>query len=339
MKLHLRKLVFNRCLEVATNGSMLTKREDYIYKEYYSYNRRFFRLIGLWQSPISFKKMIYISFINFMLAVGSSVQMQKIRYRIKCDWGILENKPELELLKKYADVSRRCTVIIAVSFYLNIAFKIFPSLLCVFQYVFGSTNFTELILPFHIEYSMGNQMKYFFTLFYQYVILIIVATLGIANYSMFIAVIQHACALFYIVEWRVIEKFKKDPHNIYYARTSSDLAKENEWIIDIIQFYNNAIEFVSHFTTLRVCPFIEIFLRNNSSFGRNIGVYINSDSNAICELEKPADSELNVIWNFYLSFGEKDMSDFLHIPRDCTILRANKKLFSIIRRINSTEYV
>ncbi|KAL2734624.1 hypothetical protein V1477_013801 [Vespula maculifrons] len=170
--------------------------------------------------------------------------MRKIRYRIKCDWGILENKPELELLKKYADVSRRCTVIIAVSFYLNIAFKIFPSLFCIFQYIFGSTSFTGLILPLHIEYSMENQIKYYFILFNQYVIMIIVATVGIANYSMFIAVIQHACALFHIVEWRVIEKFKKDPHNIYYARTSSDLAEENEWIIDIIQFYNNAIEFM-----------------------------------------------------------------------------------------------
>ncbi|KAF7379241.1 hypothetical protein HZH68_017086 [Vespula germanica] len=170
--------------------------------------------------------------------------MKQIRYRIKCDWGVLESKPELELLKKYADVSRRCTIVIAVSFYLNIAFKIFPSLLCIFQYIFGSTSFTELILPFHIEYSMGNQIKYYFTLFNQYVIMIIVATVGIANYSMFIAVIQHACALFHIVEWRVIEKFKKDPHNIYYARTSSDLAEENEWIIDIIQFYNNAIEFL-----------------------------------------------------------------------------------------------
>nr|KAF7387700.1 hypothetical protein H0235_018422 [Vespula pensylvanica] len=65
--------------------------------------------------------------------------------------------------------------------------------------------------------------------------------LGIANYSMFIAVIQHACALFYIVEWRINERFKKDPHHFYYANNNSELAEENEWIIDVIEFYNNAV--------------------------------------------------------------------------------------------------
>ncbi|KAL2734623.1 hypothetical protein V1477_013800 [Vespula maculifrons] len=64
--------------------------------------------------------MVYISFINFMLAVGSFVQMRKIRYRIKCDWEILENKPELVILKKYAEVSRRCTIIIASNLLLPI---------------------------------------------------------------------------------------------------------------------------------------------------------------------------------------------------------------------------
>ncbi|KAL2734622.1 hypothetical protein V1477_013799 [Vespula maculifrons] len=176
--------------------------------------------------------------------------MKKIRYRIKCDWHVLQNKPELEILKKYADVSRRCTIIIAISFYLYVAFLIFPSVLCIFRYIFGTMSTTELILPFHVEYFMKNQMKYYFALFTEYVIIIIICTVGIANYSMFIAVIQHACALFLIMEWKVNERFKKPPQNFYYASSNDELVEEKEWIIGIIELYNNAIEFVSDFTNL-----------------------------------------------------------------------------------------
>ncbi|KAL2734620.1 hypothetical protein V1477_013797 [Vespula maculifrons] len=172
--------------------------------------------------------------------------MKKIHYRIKFDWEILQNKPELKILKKYADVSRRCTIIIAICFYLYVAFLIYPSVLRNFQYISGSINSTELILPFHVEYFMKDQMKYYFGLFVEYVIIIIASTVGIANYSMFIAVIQHACALFLITEWRVNERFRKPPQYFYYATTKNELVEENVWIVDIIEFYNEAIEFVSH---------------------------------------------------------------------------------------------
>lgn len=39
--------------------------------------------------------------------------MKKMLYRIKHDWDELANKPELIILKKYAYVSRLCTVTIA----------------------------------------------------------------------------------------------------------------------------------------------------------------------------------------------------------------------------------
>nr|KAF7387699.1 hypothetical protein H0235_018421 [Vespula pensylvanica] len=172
--------------------------------------------------------------------------MKKIHYRIKCDWEMLQNKPELKILKKRADISRRCTIIIAICFYLYVAFLIFPSVLRNFQYISGSINSTELILPFHVEYFMKNQIKYYFGLFLEYVIIIIASTIGIANYSMFIAVIQHACALFLITEWRVNERFRKPPQILHYATTKNELVEENLWMVDIIEFYNKAIEFVSN---------------------------------------------------------------------------------------------
>ncbi|KAF7403308.1 hypothetical protein HZH68_006102 [Vespula germanica] len=132
---------------------MLPKEEDYIDNEYYACNHRLFRLIGLWEHQISLKGLIYICFIYIILAFALFPQiymlftlepninlitkslettlptvcfgscycnlllktaiMKKILRRIKCDWGDLANKPELKILKKYANVSKLSTMVIA----------------------------------------------------------------------------------------------------------------------------------------------------------------------------------------------------------------------------------
>ncbi|XP_047370330.1 uncharacterized protein LOC124957378 [Vespa velutina] len=266
---------------------MLSKEDDYIDNEYYIYNRRFFRLIGLWHRQTSSKNIIYICFINIILLLGSFEQvyylftsvrklmiiakllettlptlcfgfcycnlvlndriMKKILYRIKSDWDELANKPEIMILKKYADISRLCTIIIAICFYLYIVLLIFPSLLNLFRYIFGTISETELILPIRADYFRKNQMLYFFTLTIEYIIILIGCTAGIANYSMFIAVVLHACALFSIIQYRVEERFKKRPSNSYYTNVRSELLKENEneWIVNLIEFYKRATEFVA----------------------------------------------------------------------------------------------
>ncbi|XP_035733471.1 uncharacterized protein LOC118446645 [Vespa mandarinia] len=262
---------------------MLSKEEDYIDNEYYTMNRQFFRLIGMWQSQTSFKNIIYIYFIHLILTFASIGQIQllftsqrnlmsiaklletllptlcfscyycnlllndrvmkKILFRIKSDWDDLADKPELMIVKKYAEISRICTIIIVVCFYIYIVFLIYPSLLSVFRYVSGDISETELILPIRADYFLKNLMVYYIGLIIQYIMILVTCTVGIANYSMFIAIVQHACALFSIVQWRVKHKYEKLPHNSYYVNVECELAEQNEWIINLIKFYKSAIEF------------------------------------------------------------------------------------------------
>ncbi|XP_047370008.1 uncharacterized protein LOC124957215 [Vespa velutina] len=262
---------------------MLSMEEDYIDNEYYTINRQFFRLIGLCQKTSS-KNIILICFINFMLAFALFEQMnflfmsekkliliakllettmptlcygscycnlllndrvmKKIFSRIKSDWDDLANKPEIVILKKYAEISRLCTIVMSISFYLYIVFLIFPSLLSVFRYVIGSISETELILPIRVDAIMNNRILYYIGFIIESIIILIAGNVGIANYSMFIVVIQHACALLTIVNWRVIEIFVKNQQNFYYSTNRSELIEEREKIIHIIKFYNNAIEFI-----------------------------------------------------------------------------------------------
>ncbi|XP_035733467.1 uncharacterized protein LOC118446642 [Vespa mandarinia] len=270
---------------------MTLKGEDYIDQEYYVYNCRFFRILGLWEYQRSLKQFFYVCTINILIAIGlyqqiytlltskghiisiiklleitlptlcfgscyynlllNGVIMKQIMHRIKCDWDDLTTKAELIILKKFSRLSRLCTITIAswqykiknLCFYLYIAFLIFPSLLCNIRYIYGAINETELLLP--ISYGVKTQMLYYMELLMQWINITTLCTVGIANYSMFIAVIQHACALFNIIVWRVNERFKKESHYSYQSSMKTELIEENEWIIDIIKFYNNTIEFVN----------------------------------------------------------------------------------------------
>ncbi|XP_047370009.1 uncharacterized protein LOC124957216 [Vespa velutina] len=231
---------------------MLSKEEDYIKNEYYTMNFQFFRLIGLSQKTSS-KNIIHICFINFMLTFGIFEQihfliisekkivliakllettvpafcfascywnlllnygfMKKILYRIKSDWDDLANKPELMILKKYAEISKLCTLTIAIFVYLYIVFLISPSFLSAFRYVFGVINETELLLPVSTDYFQKNQMIYYIGLTIEYVIILIAGTVGIANYSMFVVVFQHACALLSIVQFiDLMKSFYEEIH-------------------------------------------------------------------------------------------------------------------------------
>ncbi|XP_035737463.1 uncharacterized protein LOC118448380 [Vespa mandarinia] len=263
---------------------MHSKEEDYINNGYYAWNLRLFRLIGLLEYHSSLKQQIYICSINIIILVELSqliyifftsepkenlltellenllptlcfgscywnlllkdAIMKKIMRRINCDWIDFADKPELIILKKYANVSRQSTIIIAICFYIYIILLIFPSLLRIFQYVFGVISETELILPFRFDYFTKNLLFYFTTLLYEYIALCIICMIGVANYSMFIAIIQHVCALFNIIEWRVNDYLKKTSYNNYRPFTQEE---ENEWIVGIIELYNNALKLVSHF--------------------------------------------------------------------------------------------
>lgn len=90
--------------------------------------------------------------------------------------------------------------IILVSFYLYIAILILPSVIRFVLYIFGLMDETELVLPISINNFIQYRAYFYFVLFNEFIILIILSTIGIAHSSIFVTLIQHVCALFHIVE-------------------------------------------------------------------------------------------------------------------------------------------
>nr|XP_050868536.1 uncharacterized protein LOC127072280 [Vespula vulgaris] len=196
------------------------------------------------------KQLIYICILNFMVAVGSLSQMKKILRHIKCDWDNLAHKPELIILKEYANRTRTYTLIIAIAFYLYIISLIFPSVLRIFLYYFDEANETVLTLPVCLDNFMKGQINHYLALLFECVFLFIMSTIGIAHYSIFVLITQHTCALFNVVASKIEKRFKSNPHKFNHASNRSKLAQEYEWLVDIIESYDNAIEFVSNLISL-----------------------------------------------------------------------------------------
>ncbi|KAF7404069.1 hypothetical protein HZH68_006863 [Vespula germanica] len=63
------------CTLAIAYGSMFSIEEDYIDNEYYAYNLRLFKLIGLWEHRTSLKQLVYICIINIILVIGLTQQV------------------------------------------------------------------------------------------------------------------------------------------------------------------------------------------------------------------------------------------------------------------------
>ncbi|XP_047370024.1 uncharacterized protein LOC124957229 [Vespa velutina] len=257
---------------------MFMQDELHFENEYYTYNIRFLKLIGISPYETLSYHMFHICLFNFIIAISSFShifllftsemkidpitkilettlptlcftlcyynllsKIKRLLLHIKTDWNSMTSKPELMILKKYANRSRQCTIIIAIAFYMYIGILIFPSVIRIILCIFGELHATELVLPISINYFLINQEYLYFVLFIEYATLIVLSTIGIAHFSIFVSLVQHSCALFNIVAWKIEDEYKKNSHNFYHA---DNYDKEYKSIIDIIEYYDNAIYFV-----------------------------------------------------------------------------------------------
>ncbi|XP_047370046.1 uncharacterized protein LOC124957244 [Vespa velutina] len=172
----------------------------------------------------------------------------------------MTNKSELIILKTYANPSRMCTILIAIAFYVYITIQMLPSVIHIILYIFGILDETELILPISIDYFL-KEANFYFALFNEYTCIVVLTTIGIAHCSIFVSFVQHTCALFNIVAWKIEKGYKGNSHNLYHTYNFINYDEEYEWIIDIIKSYDNVIDFVDLVKLYhgKICLFEAIF--------------------------------------------------------------------------------
>lgn len=109
------------------------------------------------------------------------------------------------VVKLYYKYSSFCVV--TVLFYLYFISITFPSILSVFLYIFGNSGDIHLTLPFYVDSVLQAGSLYYSLLIYQVIAIFIVITIGITIYSLYWALIQHACAQLHVIVYGKVLSF------------------------------------------------------------------------------------------------------------------------------------
>ncbi|KAL2730307.1 odorant receptor 46a-like isoform X1 [Vespula maculifrons] len=256
-------------IKTLTEATMTLKEIDYFEKYSSILNEHLFTFIGLYSYIKSPKELLRVHLINFVLAFATFMQFLELYFlyklgpkrqlrvivkiklivnHIKRDWKELKDEHELITMKKYASKSFS---------YLYIGSLIFPSMYN-FIYIFHITNKTKLILPIRMEFALENNKVYYFFLLLEFIIIFIVCTIGVANYSLFMSITQHAFALFNIVLVKLDRPFVTDSHCLRQNKIFTSLNMEYDWIVTIIRSYEKAIRFISFIILFQWSLFVDL---------------------------------------------------------------------------------
>ncbi|XP_039311443.1 uncharacterized protein LOC113003298 isoform X2 [Solenopsis invicta] len=130
---------------------------------------------------------------------------------IQNDWNTLEDVNELEIIKKYANFGRLCTITFSVFSY-SCAFALLLSVYLpdILNFVMPQNFSRERNLLFDVEYFIDEQ-KYFYVIFYHlYISIIFGLTIVIATETLYVAYVNHACGMFKIASYRLYHAYDQN---------------------------------------------------------------------------------------------------------------------------------
>ncbi|XP_047367395.1 uncharacterized protein LOC124956068 [Vespa velutina] len=251
--------------------------------EYYDLNERLLLQLGLWPYQEKFDKFLRTFIVNVSLLVAFLVEfyrfyisdfdiksieefqifitllsgsycyynaifqfelMKKLLDHIIFDYNHISNKQEIIIMRKYAKENKQFVVMILLSFYLYIIILTFPSASHVVLYITGVTNDTQLTLPIAIDTILFDKRFFYLIFFIQLFILWIVTTVAIVNFTTFLLLLSHACALLSIVIFKIDQPLKKNSHELSCKWSSIATCDAYNWIKDIVTHHVNVTEYV-----------------------------------------------------------------------------------------------
>ncbi|KAK0086050.1 hypothetical protein PV325_003987 [Microctonus aethiopoides] len=141
-------------------------------------------------------------YINAMLNVKT---MKKLLNRLEEDWIIYTDKDEIRILNEYAHVGQFLTYGYALGVYLTVVMfmieLLWPKWI---NFVFHLNETIPNKYPIPIDWYLIDMEQNFYPLIcYEFICCFAILTLTVANDSMFIIFLQHACALFAVAQYQL----------------------------------------------------------------------------------------------------------------------------------------
>ncbi|KAL2714464.1 LOW QUALITY PROTEIN: hypothetical protein V1478_015649 [Vespula squamosa] len=184
-----------------------------------------------------------------------SVQVRKdfyylklIHSYIKFDYMRLTDQDEWNIFEKYKKQSKKyiyCLIGKDVTYIFYAIAMIFPRILNIFIYLFGTSNDVHLKLPFPINGVSKPGPLYYSLFIYQAIGINIIMTLGSVIYSSYLILVQHACCQFSIIRLKVRQPFQREQKYVQKNWLNDKFRMEFEWIVDIIKRHRRIFELSS----------------------------------------------------------------------------------------------
>ncbi|KYN22365.1 Putative odorant receptor 22c [Trachymyrmex cornetzi] len=170
------------------------------------------------------------------------------------DWKGLKTSEEYEIMKLYAENSRRFCVMYTV--YCMLAVTTFMSLSLV-PFALDAVwplNESRPIIPPYPGYYFVELREYFYKIFWHSIIAWEITIVGIvAHDCMFVTFVEHVCSMFALVGFYFENLFNKDDKTMKIANNSNDTYRER--ITLFINKHQDALKFVEHIENIFTIPF------------------------------------------------------------------------------------
>nr|UEN71238.1 olfactory receptor 55 [Gregopimpla kuwanae] len=175
--------------------------------------------------------------------IVKSQKMLKLLNRIRDDWQVWANDPEVDILHEYAENARKFTIVYAVIIYsTGIMFLTEPILPTIIDILLKNGS-EPRIYPFPVHYGQIDMQKYYvYIILYTYVCVSMIMLITIAGDVMFIGTVLHACGIFAAVgsKLRKIGENEKSAGDVYSVKGRD---RDYETIAFCIDRHNEAIEY------------------------------------------------------------------------------------------------
>ncbi|XP_043684204.1 uncharacterized protein LOC122636728 [Vespula pensylvanica] len=197
--------------------------------------------------------------ITYYTVVYNFTTVKLIYERIMNDYEQLLDDEELDIVKKYNKESKLYMLLIAIIFNIYHTLIIYPSMLSVILYIVGLSDNIQFILPIPVNY-ISDSRAFYGVLIYELVGLTVLTVIAFITFTTYLMLIQHACNQFSILIMKTLQPFKKKQDCIEQDFYYSGPQKEYDWIVDIINRYIKATQFVDLINSLsEIIYLIEIF--------------------------------------------------------------------------------
>ncbi|XP_072756976.1 uncharacterized protein [Anoplolepis gracilipes] len=212
-------------------------------------------------SPLLINATCIVKIINLLL---NKEKIKMLFIHMQRDWESWAIENEFEILHKFAENGRSITIGYAIGLY---GFGCFFSIMALIPKIVGKNIISKystrpLGFPYHVEYFIDLNDYYYPVLIHIYVAIVIRLTVVIASDTCVTILVQHCCALFLIVRYRLehmLETIKQDKKLATLQGNLQDKIYMN--FVYCIQKHEDALQFAGLLETINANTFfVEIGL-------------------------------------------------------------------------------